>query len=96
MRHADLISSATIRTILNRYMKLEQSYHLDEIYHLIQDHYDFSATDLKPYRGRIGYKHWEHQVDNVLSRAKAKNHVYHEYNKYRRKTRRYTRLHQLG
>ena len=95
---SDLITVGTIREILNRHMKLNQSYSLEEIYNLIQDHYDFSATDLKPYRGMgIIYYHWQHQVGNVLSRAKTRDQVDHDDRRMSRRSynRFYTRLHRL-
>ena len=86
----DLISSASIRAILNRHMKLGQWYHLNDIYRLVSDNYDFSTEDLKPYRDSLDHKHWQHQVGNVLSKAKNKGHACHEYS--RRILRSYARL----
>ena len=94
---SDLITVGTIREILNRHMKLNQSYSLEEIYSLIQDHYHFSATDLKPYRDASWYKHWEHQVGNVLSRAKTRGQVDHDDSHWSKRSynRFYTRVRQL-
>lgn len=85
---SDLISVVTIREILNRYMNLNQVYTLEEIYHLIQDHYDFSIEDSLPSHSKGGWDvKWNRQVRNTLRIGKDKGHLLHD---DRRRSRRST------